>query len=56
MQQQNKVIKMNPVLKEFEIMINKIKQEKIDLEKALIDKENQLKLLEEARDKFKNEE
>lgn len=51
-QKQNKQIKYNPVLKDFDILINKVKQEKEDLQKAIEDKEVQLQLLIETRNKF----
>lgn len=51
-QKQNKQVKHNPVLKDFDTLINKVKQEKVDLEKALEDKEVQLQLLIETRNKF----
>lgn len=51
-QKQNKQIKHNPVLKDFDTLIAKVKQEKQDLEKALEDKEVQLQLLIETRNKF----
>lgn len=51
-QKQNKQIKHNPVLKDFDILINKVKQEKEDLQKAIEDKEVQLQLLIETRNKF----
>lgn len=51
-QKQNKQIKHNPVLKDFDTLIAKAKQEKIDLEKALEDKELQIQLLIETRNKF----
>ena len=51
-QKQPKQVKHNPVLKDFETLINKVKQEKIDLEKALEDKNLQLQLLIDTRNKF----
>lgn len=51
-QKQNKQVKHNPVLKDFDTLIAKVKQEKVDLEKALEDKEVQLQLLIETRNKF----
>ena len=51
-QKQNKQIKHNPVLKDFDTLINKVKQEKMDLEKALEDKERQLELLIETKNLF----
>ena len=51
-QKQNKQIKHNPVLKDFDTLITKVKQEKQDLEKALEDKELQLQLLLETKNKF----
>lgn len=51
-QKQNKQIKHNPVLKDFDMLINKIKQEKLDLEKALEDKNKQLELIEKTREAF----
>ena len=51
-QKQNKQVKHNPVLKDFDNLIAKVKQEKVDLEKALEDKEVQLQLLIETRNKF----
>lgn len=52
MQKQSKQVKHNPVLKDFDTLINKVKQEKVDLEKALEDKNLQLQLLIETRNKF----
>lgn len=51
-QKQNKQIKHNPVLKDFETLIAKVKQEKLDLEKALEDKNKQLDLLIETKNTF----
>ena len=51
-QKQPKQVKHNPVLKDFETLINKVKQEKLDLEKALEDKNLQLQLLIDTRNKF----
>lgn len=51
-QKQNKQIKHNPVLKDLDTLINKVKQEKLDLEKAIEDKKLQLQLLIETRNKF----
>ena len=51
-QKQNKFIKYNPVLKDFETLINKVKQEQIDLQKALEDKTLQLQLLENTKLQF----
>lgn len=51
-QKQNKQVKHNPVLKDFDTLINKVRQEKQDLEKALEDKDLQLQLLVETRNKF----
>ena len=51
-QKQNKLIKHNPVLKDFETLINKVKQEQSDLQKALEDKTLQLQLLEKTKLQF----
>lgn len=54
-QKQNKQLKYNPVLKDFDSLINKITQEKIELEKALEDKTKQLDLVKIAKTNFEKE-
>lgn len=54
-QKQNKQLKYNPVLKDFEVLINKVTQEKIELEKALEDKTKQLELLKQTKINFEKE-
>ncbi len=54
-QKQNKQLKYNPVLKDFDTLINKITQEKIELEKALEDKTKQLELVKIAKTNFEKE-
>lgn len=54
-QKQNKQLKYNPVLKDFDTLINKITQEKIELEKALEDKTKQLELVKTAKTNFEKE-
>lgn len=54
-QKQNKQLKFNPVLKDFETLINKVTQEKVELEKALEDKTKQLELLKQTKINFEKE-
>lgn len=51
-QKQNKSLKYTPVLKEFDLLIAKVKQEIVELEKAVDDKKEQLQLLENTKNTF----